>query len=163
MHAIGKAAAALALGAGIFAAAPSPAHEGGQREIVIGEGDLLEKLIKLDQAGIDEMRAEIAEARADIVEAIADIRDAREELRSVPGGRLIVRVAFAAASEAASTAVAEALKEARAEIDDAERRLASADVTPEERVETQGAINGLREDLAGLESALADLVRALAD
>lgn len=152
---LGAAAAAM------MAFAPASAH-GKEIVLNIGDGDLLEKLIALDAQGIAEMRAEIAEARAEIAEAVRDIEEAKKEIDEAPAGaRVVVRIAFAAAREATEAAVKEALAEARDEIDDAERRLKSADVSEAERAETQGAIDALREDLAGLELSLNDLLAAL--
>ena len=155
-----------AAAAGFLFAAPAMAHDHEHSDhghtLTIGDDeDLLEKLIALDEEGIAHMRADIAEARADIEDAIKDVEEAREEVKSVPGGRWIVRIAFTAARAATSEAVKEAMEEAREAIDDAERRLATADVSDEERVETQGAIDGLREDLDDLEAALNELVAAL--
>ncbi|NWG92721.1 MAG: hypothetical protein HXY21_09465 [Parvularculaceae bacterium] len=147
---------------GLAFATPASARE--SRDIVINigkDGDLLEQLIELDQDGIDEMRAEIAAARADVAEAIADIEEAREEVKGVPGARIILRIAFASARAGASTAVDEALGEARVEIDRAESELRAADVSAEERDETQGAIEALREELDALEVVLNDLLDAL--
>ncbi len=144
--------------------APASAHgpdADDERVIVIGDDDLLQRLIDLDQAGIDEMRADIAEARAEIEEAIADIKEARDEAKSVPGGRLIVKIAFTASSKATSEAVTEALGEARREINEAERELETADVSAEERAETQGAIDALRTDLDALEKSLKQLIAEL--
>lgn len=143
-------------------AAPAMARESDDVVINIGkEGDLLNQLIDLDQQGIEDMRAEMADARAEIVDAIADIEAAREEMRGVPGGRVILRIAFASARAGASSAVYEALDEARAEVDRAERDLVTADVSAEEKVETQGAIDVLRIELDALEDSLGQLLDAL--
>lgn len=155
---------ALAAAGGLALATPAMARSDSDRDIVINigkDGDLLKQLIELDQEGIDEMRAEIAEARADVAEAIADIEEAREEVKGVPGGRIILKIAFASARAGASTAVDEALGEARREIDKAERDLITADVSAEEKVETQGAIDTLRTELDALEDSLNTLLDAL--
>lgn len=158
-----KLALAAAAAAGLAVATPAFARDSG-RDVVINigkEGDLLKQLIELDQEGIDELRAEMAEARADIAEAITDIEDARQEVKGVPGGRIILKIAFASARAGASTAVNEALAEARTEIDRAERDLVVADVSAEEKVETQGAIDVLRSELDALEDSLNTLLDAL--
>lgn len=149
---------------GLAFATPALASDRGDRDIVISigkDGDLLKQLIELDQEGIEEMRAEMAEARADVAEAIKDIEDAREDVKGVPGGRLILKIAFASARAGATTAIDEALGEARAEIDKAERDLVTADVSAEERVETQGAIDTLRRELDALEASLNELLSAM--
>ncbi len=155
---------ALAAAAVCGMALATPALAGDNRDVVINigkDGDLLEQLIELDQAGIDEMRAEIAEARAEVAEAIGEIEEAREEAKGVPGARVILNIAFAAARAGASTAVDEALGEARIEIDKAERELTVTEVSAAERAETQGAIDALREELDALEVVLSDLLDAL--
>lgn len=150
------AAAASSIG---FVAAPASART---IELNIGDGDLLEKLIALDAEGIADMRADIAEAREEIADAIRDIEDTQEEIKDAPpGSRAIVKIAFAAAREATEAVIAEALDEVYEEIDDAEVRLKSADVSEAERIETQGAIDALREELAELQRSLDDLTAAL--
>lgn len=153
---------AIAAAAAMSFAAPAIAHEGREIVLDIGDGDLLEKLIKLDEAGIADMRADIAEAREEIAEAINDIEEAKKDIEEAPAGaRVIVRIAFAAAREATEAGVGEALEQAYDEIDDAERRLKTADVSEAERAETQGAIDALRTDLAALEVLLDELIAAL--
>jgi predicted nucleic acid-binding Zn-ribbon protein len=153
----------LALAGATAIAAATPAAAGaGDVIIEIGEdGDLLDQLIALDRQGIEDMRAEFAAARAEIAAALVDIRSAREDVKSVPGGRVILKIAFASARAGASAAVDEALADARAAIDDAERDLADAAVSEAERTETQDAIRTLRAELSSLESALRELLDAL--
>ena len=55
----------------------------------------------------------------------------------------------------------QAMAQARREVDDADRRLRTAEVSPEERIETQGAIDGLRADLGALDAALRELLAEL--
>lgn len=153
--AAGVAAACLAV------ASPAFAHDSDSILTIGGDDNLLGDLIELDAEGIQNLREEFAEARADIKDAIADIEKAREEAKASPGGGAIVEVAFNAARAATSGAVKSALAEAREEIDDAERELARMDVSPEERVETQKSIDVLREEFAGLEEALEELLAAL--
>jgi len=149
---------------GLAFSTPAAAHGRGDRDVVINigkDGDLLKQLIDLDRQGIEDLRAEMADARADVADAIKDIEEARQEVKGVPGGRLILKVAFASARAGASTAIDEALVDARREIDKAERDLAFADVSDEERVETQDAINVLRSELDALEVSLNELLNAM--
>ena len=154
--------AAIALAGSVVAlSTPAAAKD---RDIVFGaegDGPLLERLIELDQADIDEMRADMAQTRADIADAIIDIEEARQEVGDIPGGRIILKIAFASARAATGAAVGEALADARSEIDRAEADLKLADVSDAERIETQGAIDGLREELDALEDSLAALTDAL--
>ena len=157
-------ALAGAAACGLALSTPAAAHDRGGRDVVINigkNGDLLKQLIELDQHGIDDMRAEIADARADVADAIKDIEEARQEVSGVPGGRLILKIAFASARAGASTAIDEALRDARQEIDKAERDLVFADVSDEERTETQGAIEVLRTELDALEVSLNELLTAM--
>lgn len=161
---VARLALAGAAACGLALSTPAAAHDSGDRDVVINigkNGDLLKQLIDLDQQGIEDMRAEIADARADVAAAINDIDEARQEVSGVPGGRLILKIAFASARAGASTAIDEALRDARQEIDKAERDLAFADVSDEERVETQGAIDVLRTELDALEASLNDLLSAM--
>lgn len=161
---VARIAIAGAAACGLALATPAEARDRGDRDIVINigkDGDLLKQLIELDQEGIDEMRAEMAEARADVADAIKDIEEARQDVKGVPGGRLILKIAFASARAGATTAIDEALSEARTEIDKAERGLAVADVSAEERLETQSAIDALRTELDALEAALNELLSAM--
>ncbi len=164
MSHVARLAFAGAAACGLALSTPAMARGSDDRDVVINigkDGDLLKQLIEMDAEDIAEMRAEMAEARADVAEAIGDIEEARQEMKSVPGGRLILRVAFASARAGATTAVDEALTEARIEIDKAERDLKTADVSAEERVETQGAIDVLRTELDALEVSLNELLSAL--
>ncbi len=156
---------ALFMLAGAFlvsSAAVAAEREGRDAVIDIGkDGDLLEQLIEMDAADNEKMRADFAEARADIEEAIGDIAEARAEVKSVPGGGAILKIAFATARSSASVAIEEALGDAREEISRAERDLKSAEVSADERVETGIAISTLREELDTLQAALEDLIEAL--
>jgi len=161
---VGKLVVASVAVCGLTLTTPAMAHKSSGRDIVINigkDGDLLEQLIKLDQQGIEDLRADMAAARADVAEAIAEIEDARNDVKRVPGGQLILRIAFASARAGASTAVDEALRDARREIDKAERDLAAADISDEERIETQGAISILRAELDALEASLNELLSAM--
>ena len=145
-------------------APPALARDSSNRDVVINigkDGDLLKQLIEMDAEDIADMRAEIADARADIADAISDIEEAREEVKGVPGGQLILKIAFASARAGTRTAVEEALGDARDEINKAERDLATAKVSDEERVETQGAIDALRTELDALEASLNELIVAM--
>lgn len=162
-------AIALVLSTSTFIAAPPPAtaktveiKTDRDRTIILGEdGDLLAQLIALDAQGIADMRTDFADARREIDDSIAEIEDARAELRGVPGGRLIIRVAFASAANAASEAAGAAMDEAFDEVDRAEMGLRDAEVSAAERVETQGAIDTLRRELSQLEASLGRLLDAL--
>lgn len=161
---IARLAIAGAAVCGMAFAAPAHARDNSDREVVINigkDGDLLKELIELDREGIEELRADMAEARADVANAIKDIEDARAEVKGIPGGRLILKIAFASARAGASAAVDEALDEARIEIDKAERDLANAEISAEERVETQVAIEVLRSELDALEISLNEMLSAL--
>jgi hypothetical protein len=161
---IARLAIAAAAACGMVLATPAMARDGSSRDIVINigkDGDLLKQLIDLDQDGIEELRADIADARADIADAINDIDDAREEVKGVPGAGIVLKIAFASARAGVSTAIDEALGDARVEIDKAERGLAVADVSAEERAETQEAIGVLRGELDALEVSLNELIDAL--
>ena len=161
-----RGACALSLAAGI-AAAPAIAadrEDRDRREINIDIGDeedFLEDLIAMDAEDIAELRTEFAEARAEIAEAAGEIEEARREARSAPGGEMILKIAFAAASAATKSSVDGALAKVERAIDRAEKDLKTADVSDEERVETQLAIDTLRSEMAGLREALADLVAAM--
>lgn len=154
--------------AGAMLAISGPALAGNHshhvsRSIVIkGDGDLLQKLIDLDAGGIEEMRQDLADARADILDAISDVRDAREDAKD-GAGAAIVDIAMKAARASLSGVVEESLAEAGEEVDRAERDLRTADVSPEERAETQHAIDVLREGLAGIEDALTQLADSFDD
>lgn len=156
--------ALIALGGAFLVSPAAVAGEKKDHEILIdigGDGDLLQDLIAMDAADIEEMRGEFAEARAEIKEAIADIEDAREDVKGVPGGGVILKIAFATARSSASIAIDEGLSQAREEIARAERALMTADVSADERTQTQVAIATLREELDSLQAALEDLIEAL--
>jgi hypothetical protein len=161
LFAVAFATAALAL------SAPADARDvsiktGGDRTIVLGkDGDLLEQLIALDAQGIADMQADFADARREIDQAIDEIEDARADMRGVPGGRLIIRIAFATAAEATSEAAGEAMDDAYDELERAEDELRRMDISREEFVETQGAIETLRDELGLLEESLDRLSTAL--
>jgi predicted nucleic acid-binding Zn-ribbon protein len=156
--------ALFALAGAVLVSTAAIAGEKKDRDIVINvgkDGDLLKQLIEMDASDIEDMRAEFAEARADIKEAIADITDARSEVKGVPGGGVILKIAFATARSSVSIAVDEALSDARREVDRAARDLKSMDVSADERAETELAISTLREELDSLEVALEELMDAL--
>lgn len=145
---------------GLAFATPAAAHHHGFN--FDDDEDLLEELIEMDAGDIQDMREEFAGAREDIKESIADIEEAREEASRAPGGGAVVKIAFAAARAATSTAVSAVLEEVRDRIEDAEQRLADmSDISDEERAETQEAIDVLREEIASLEVALEELFDAL--
>lgn len=156
--------AAIALASAMLVSPAAAASGKGDREVVIDfgeDGNLLEKLIEMDADEIADMRAEFAKARAEIREAIGEVGDARDEVNGVPGGRVVLKIAFATARSAASMAIDEALAEARAEVGRAERELTTVDVSAAERTETAGALSILGEELDALEAALQELIVAL--
>lgn len=142
-------------------AAPASARPSGDiLDILVGEGDLLDKLIALDAEGIADMHEGALRARDEIDRAADDIRGAREDLRQGRGNRFVV-MALSVAAEELDSVVGEAIGAAYAEIDVAERDLETADVSPEERDETRGAIDGLRFDLEDIENSLGRLMDEL--
>ena len=98
-----------------------------------------------------------------IKEAIVEVAQAKEEVRGVPGGAAIVKVAFAAASAAVSSSANGALNDVLVQLDRAESELevAKSDLSAEEYDETRGAISMLRKEIAKLEDTLADLTAAM--
>ena len=157
--------AALLLSVGTTANAKVQVSAGQDREVVIGKdnADLLEELIALDAKGIADMQADFADARREVDEAVGEVTKAREETRGVPFARFIVRMAFASAAEATTEASREGFAEAHSELARAETDLRVAKVSPEERTETQGAINMIRGELSLLEASLERLSKALHD
>lgn len=154
--------AALALAAGSLAVSPAAAGEKESRTIVIDyDGDILDELVDLDADEIADLQEEFADARAEIEEAIDEIEDARAEMDDVPGGGLILKIAFGAAQIATEAVVAEVMAEVRADIDEAEDQLGVADLDAGEREETQDAIDALRDELDALEASLDELMDAL--
>lgn len=156
---IGKSGIAALAAAGLALSAPAEARD---LNITIGkDGDLLEKLIEMDADDIADMREEFADARNDIDDAISDIADARAEAKAAPGGAFFLKIAFAAASAATDASVNSALDEVQTELDRAERELKTADVSAEERLETQEAIETLRDELATLRVKLDELIDSM--
>jgi len=156
--------AAFALAGALLISSAAVAGERGGRDVVINigkDGDLLTQLIEMDAADIEELRTEFAEARAEIKEAIVEIADARKDVKAVPGGSVILKIAFATARSSATAAIDEALAEVRGEIARAERDLKAMEVSAEERLETTEAISVLRSEIDSLEAALQDLIAAL--
>ncbi|MEZ5919972.1 MAG: hypothetical protein R3C60_01340 [Parvularculaceae bacterium] len=158
--------AAMAAAAGLAFAGPAYAKKDSDHDhnlnIHIGKDkDLLPQLIDMDAEDIADMKEEFADARADIDDAIDDIADAREEAKAAPGGSFFVKIAFAAASSATDAAANAALDEVFDALDRAERDLKTADVSADERVETQLAIDTLRTELASLRAKLGELVDAM--
>jgi len=125
--------------------------------------DLLEQLIELDADGIEDLRDELVEARAEIGEAIYEIEEAKEDVKGVPFGGMIARIAFRAASATVSGASETALDEVRSEMAKAERELDNrrSELGEAEYAETQSAFVMLYEEMAELEAALNELSLAL--
>ncbi|MEQ1932239.1 MAG: hypothetical protein ABL957_17145, partial [Parvularculaceae bacterium] len=111
-----KFAVLLSAFAGLTLLAPSSARasSGGDIiDIIIGEGDLLEKLIALDGQGIADLRGGLDDARLEIERAADDVRGAREDLKSGRGNRFVV-MALSIAAEEIDAVVGEALGSAYA-------------------------------------------------
>lgn len=130
-------------------------------DLDFGDEDFLQKLIEMDADDIADMRAEMADARAEIRDAISEIQEARAEAEANPESRTVIEAALAAASVAITSATDSAFEKVRAELDEAEVELAATDVSADEMAETQGAIAAVREELAGIEAAVSDLVAAM--
>lgn len=155
----------------IFAAAmtmafSAPAHAGSvevnhdYRINFDKDKSLLPDLIKMDADDIADMKAEFAKARSDIDDALKDIADARKEAKSAPLGGLFVKIALGAAGGAIEAADG-SFDGAFEAIDRAERDLKTADVSADERVETQTAIDTLRDELTSLQVKLRELAKAM--
>ncbi|MHA7872750.1 MAG: hypothetical protein ACX939_10400, partial [Hyphococcus sp.] len=146
-----------------LAAAPAGASAASFSLNIDDHEDLLEQLIELDADDIAEMRDDFAEARADIAEAIRDIEDAKDDVKGVPFGGMIARIAFRAASATVSETTETALDEVRSEMAKAERELDNrrADLGEAEYEETRGAFAMLHEELAALQAAIDALADAL--
>jgi chromosome segregation ATPase len=125
--------------------------------------DLLEQLIALDADDIEELREDMAEARADIRDAIADIEEAREEVRSAPGGAVIMKVALTTASAVVTKATGRAFRKVNHELDRAQRELADTreSVGEAEFTETTLAISVIREEIEAIKSTLSELTTAM--
>ena len=123
--------------------------------------DLLPQLIEMDADDIADMKEEFADARADIDDAINDIAEAKEEAKSAPGGAFFMKIAFAAARSATDTAITTALDKVFDALDRAQTDLKTADVSADERVETQLAIDTMRSELKSLRVKLDELVDAM--
>jgi len=125
--------------------------------------DLLEKLIALDADDIADLRSDLRDAQSDVAEAIGDIAEAKEEVKEVPFGGLIAKIAFSAAKASVSEATDIAIDEMREELTLAEVELGErrSDLGEAEYNETSGAIAMIQEELDGLEEVLEELVNAL--
>ena len=148
---------------GLAFAGPAYAkHHDHDLNIHIGKDkDLLPQLIEMDADDIADMKEEFADARADIDDAINDIAEAKEEARSAPGGAFFMKIAFAAARSATGTAITTALDKVFDALDRAQTDLKTADVSADERVETQLAIDTMRSELKSLRVKLDELVDAM--
>ncbi len=125
--------------------------------------DLLEQLIELDADDIEELREEMADARAEIRDAIVEIEEAREEVKSAPGGAVIMKVALTTASAVVKTTTGRAFKKVRKELARAERELIDGkdNLSAEEFAETQLAIDVILEELAAIQASLTELTDAM--
>ena len=123
----------------------------------------MDQLIALDADDIEDLRQELADARLEVLAAIDEVEEAKQELDDVPGGEAILKVAFSVAGVAVSKSTDKAFEKLRYEIDLAEEQLIERQdqVGAEEFTETQLAIDVLREGIADIEVALADVIDAL--
>lgn len=133
---------------------------------IVGFGDrddILEKLIALDANDIEELRSDFREAQNGIADAINNIADAKEEVRDVPFGGLIAKIAFNAASATVTNATQAAFGDLLEELDMAEIELDTnrTSLGEEEYLETIGAINMIRTEISSIEEAIDELVDAL--
>ena len=149
------AAAALA-----FAVSPAAAAE---RNFDFGDDkEMLAELIELDADDIAEMRAELAEARIEIEDAIAEIAAERAAIEDQPVfARAIMKIAFGFAGARIDNEALEAFDEALAALAEADTELKLADVSDQERAETQAAIDLLQAELPALRALLERLGDAL--
>lgn len=159
------------IGAAIFAVsavAPGAAHARGDNISINGldfgdDENLLEQLIELDANDIEDMRDEMADARIEIADAILEIEDAREEVEETPGGAVVMKIALGTASAVVTKATDKVFEEVKAGLNDAAAELETVrdEIGEAEYSETKLAIAMLREELAELEAALADLTDAM--
>ncbi len=169
-----RAAMLLAAGAAAFGlsiAAPA-AYAGGLSDISIDldsvdldlgdDEDFLQGLSDMDADDIEDFRSEMAEAREEIRDAISDVEEARREAMEEPESAGLVQAAFVAASAAVEASTGGIFEQVYAALDRAETTLnGKADVSAAEVKETRYAINVMREELAGVEVALRDLLTAM--
>ncbi|MEL7486574.1 MAG: hypothetical protein AAGJ87_05060 [Pseudomonadota bacterium] len=158
--------AALSLAALSTATAPAFAHD--DKTVVINgvsfsDDDFLQDLIDLDAEDIAELREEFADAKYDVLDAIEDIEEAREDVKGVPGGGMILKVAFGVASKTVSATTGEAFDEVRAALTDAEKELKTkrAEIGEAEFAETSEAIGFIRAGIGEVEIAIAQLTAAM--
>lgn len=170
----GKRAAMLLAAAAAFGLSfAAPTYAGGFSDISIDLGsvdldlgddeDFLEGLIAMDADDIKDLRMEMAEAREDIRDAISDVREARREAMQAPNSAGFVNAAFIAAGAAVEASTGGVFNQVYAALDRAEATLndGKADVGAAEAKETRYAIKVMREELAGVEAALDDLLTAM--
>lgn len=133
--------------------------------IELGESteEILAQLIALDADDISDIKADMDEARADIIDAIDDIEEAREDVKDVPGGGIILKIAFGSARTAISATVDDAFSDVRYALKDVETELGvqKSDVGAAEFQETTYAIGVIRNGLDDIEDALDELISAL--
>ncbi len=159
------------IGAAIFAfavAAPAAANARSANISIDGldfgdDEDLLEQLIELDADDIEDLRDEMADAREDIADAILEIEDAREEVKEAPGGAVMMKIALGAASTVVTKATNKVFDEVKASLNEAADELETVrdEIGDAEYRETKMAIFVIREELAKLEAALAELTDAM--
>ncbi|WP_133162196.1 hypothetical protein [Hyphococcus luteus] len=125
--------------------------------------DLLQTLIDMDAEDIADLREEMADARADIKDAIGDVEEARREAKEDPKTAGFVDIAFAAASASVESSTRGVFDNVYAALDRAESNLdaGKVEVSDAEFEETSEAIAVIREELAGVEAALDELLAAM--
>jgi len=158
------AGAVLALGMSDIAVA----HEDERGTLTVNgvsfsEEYLLNDLIALDADDIAEMRADFAEAQEEVLDAIDDIEEAREDVKGVPGGKFVLKIAFATARASITEATDEAFGEVRENLLIAEEELNATknEVGPEEYAETTEAISVIRNGMDGVQASLAKFADAM--
>ena len=150
------------------AATPAFAHDRDGSTIIVNgvnfsDDDFLQDLIDLDADDIADLRDEFADAREEVLDAIQDIEEAREDVKGVPGGGVILKIAFGVASKTVSAATSEAFDEVRDALSEAEDELQDKreEVGEDEYDETSKAISVIRAGIADIEGALAELTAAM--
>ena len=157
---------ALIAGAAVFSlglAAPATAHDFDFDMDIGDDEEFLEQLIELDANDIEDIRTDMAEAREDIREAIGEIEEARAEASETPGAGVIVSAALKTARVVVSATVNRALNKVDAALTRAEGGLndTRASISADEYAETLLAISVIREELIGVQDALAELLDAM--
>ena len=120
-------------------------------------------LVDLDADEIAEIRDDMKDAKSDIADAIDDVNEAREEVKDIPAGGAIFRLAVSAAAATVDITGKTVFKDLRIALDGAEKRLVEArsDVGEAEYEETLGAITDFRKGATEIEASLDELLEAM--